>query len=73
MTLILGWKNKKQPTGPIELDLEAGNLVITIIQGHPETVQTRTISKTYMLSGQLGIKLIDVEVGIDVFGKVMVR
>ena len=31
MTLILGWKNKKQPTGPIELDLEAGNLVITLI------------------------------------------
>ena len=27
LTLTLGWKNKKQPSGPIELDLEAGNLV----------------------------------------------
>ena len=25
--LTYGWKNKKQPSGPIELDLEAGNLV----------------------------------------------
>ena len=25
--LTLGWKNKKQPSGPTELDLEAGNLV----------------------------------------------
>ena len=29
--LTLWWKNEKQPSGPIELDLEAGNLVITII------------------------------------------
>jgi len=28
LTLIFGWKNEKQPSGPIELDLEAGNLVI---------------------------------------------
>ena len=27
LTLKLGWKNKKQPFGPTELDLEAGNLV----------------------------------------------
>ena len=27
LTLILGCKNKNQPSGPIELDLEAGNLV----------------------------------------------
>ena len=27
LTLTLGWKNEKQPSGPIELDLEAGNLV----------------------------------------------
>ena len=27
LTLTLGWKNEKQPFGPIELDLEAGNLV----------------------------------------------
>ena len=27
LTLTLGWKNKKQPSGPIELDLKAGNLV----------------------------------------------
>ena len=27
LTLIFGWKNEKQPSGPIELDLEAGNLV----------------------------------------------
>ena len=27
MALTLGCKNKKQPSGPIELDLEAGNLV----------------------------------------------
>ena len=27
LTLTLGWKNKKQSSGPIELDLEAGNLV----------------------------------------------
>ena len=26
--LTLGWKNEKQPSGPTELDLEAGNLVI---------------------------------------------
>ena len=26
LTLTLGWKNEKQPSGPIELDL-AGNLV----------------------------------------------
>ena len=26
-TLTLGWKNKKQLFGPIELDIEAGNLV----------------------------------------------
>ena len=25
--LTYGWKNKKQSSGPIELDLEAGNLV----------------------------------------------
>ena len=30
LTLTLGWKNEKQPSGPIELDLEAGNLVIII-------------------------------------------
>jgi len=28
LTLIFGWKNEKQPSGPIELDLEAGNLVL---------------------------------------------
>ena len=27
LTLTLGWKNKKRPSGPIELDLEASNLV----------------------------------------------
>ena len=27
LTLTLGWKNEKQPSGLIELDLEAGNLV----------------------------------------------
>ena len=27
LTLTLGWKNKKQPIGSTELDLEAGNLV----------------------------------------------
>ena len=27
LTLTLGWKNGKRPSGPIELDLEAGNLV----------------------------------------------
>ena len=27
LTSTLGWKNKKQPSGPTELDLEAGNLV----------------------------------------------
>ena len=27
LTLTLGSKNKKQPFGPTELDLEAGNLV----------------------------------------------
>ena len=30
LTLIFGWKNEKQPSGPIELDLEAGNLVSNI-------------------------------------------
>ena len=28
LTLTLGWKNKKRPSDPIELDLEAGNLVL---------------------------------------------
>ena len=28
LTLTLGCKNKKRPSGPIELDLEAGNLVL---------------------------------------------
>ena len=27
LTLTLGCKNEKRPSGPIELDLEAGNLV----------------------------------------------
>ena len=27
LTLTLGWKNEKRPSGPTELDLEAGNLV----------------------------------------------
>ena len=30
LTLTLGWKNEKPPSGPTELDLEAGNLVIEI-------------------------------------------
>ena len=38
LTLTLGWKNEKQPSGPIELDLEAGNLVL--IQIHLDTNQT---------------------------------
>ena len=33
-TLTLGWKNEKQPCGPIELDLEAGNLVFDCLCGH---------------------------------------
>ena len=28
LTLTLGFKNEKRPSGPIELDLEAGNLVL---------------------------------------------
>ena len=31
MTLTLGWKNEKRPSGPIELDLEAGNLVLLVL------------------------------------------
>ena len=31
LTLTLGWKNEKRPSGPIELDLEAGNLVNTVV------------------------------------------
>ena len=27
LTLTLGWKNEKRPSGPTELDLEAGSLV----------------------------------------------
>ena len=30
LTLTLGCKNEKQPSGPIELDLEAGNLVFAL-------------------------------------------
>ena len=30
LTLTLGWKNEKRPSGPTELDLEAGNLVALI-------------------------------------------
>ena len=32
LTLIFGWKNEKQPSGPIELDLEAGNLVLSALK-----------------------------------------
>ena len=32
LTLTLGWKNEKRPSGPIELDLEAGNLVFNYLQ-----------------------------------------
>ena len=32
LTSTLGWKNEKQPSGPTELDLEAGNLVSFIYQ-----------------------------------------
>ena len=28
LTLNVGWENEKWPSGPIELDFEAGNLVI---------------------------------------------
>ena len=31
LTLTLGWKNEKRPSGPTELDLEAGNLVLSIL------------------------------------------
>ena len=31
LTLTLGWKDEKQPFGPTELDLEAGNLVHCLI------------------------------------------
>ena len=31
LTLTLVWKNKKQPSGLAELDLEAGNLVLSTI------------------------------------------
>ena len=27
LTITIGWKNKKRPSGPTDLDLEAGNLV----------------------------------------------
>ena len=50
LTLTLGCKNKKQPSGPIELDLEAGNLVTYIlrntckyIQRIPKTIADLTI------------------------------
>ena len=29
LTLTLGCKNKKRPSGPVKLDLEAGNLVLS--------------------------------------------
>ena len=32
LSLTLGWKNEKRPSGPIELDLEAGNLVSLFFQ-----------------------------------------
>ena len=32
LTLTLGWKNEKRPSGPIELDLEAGNIVKILIK-----------------------------------------
>ena len=34
LTLTFGWKNEKQPSGPIELDLEAGNLVLILKNNH---------------------------------------
>ena len=36
LTLTLGWKKEKRPSGPSELDLAAGNLVIhpTMLLSH---------------------------------------
>ena len=39
LTLTLGWKIEKQPSGPIELDLEAGNLVSSLF--HPQSVKDK--------------------------------
>ena len=38
MTCAFGWKNEKQPSGPIELDLEAGNLVSEVNILIPESL-----------------------------------
>ena len=38
LTLTLGWKNEKQPSGPIELDLEAGNLVLFLFSKASESI-----------------------------------
>ena len=31
LTLTFGWKNEKRPSGPSELDLEAGNIVYSLV------------------------------------------
>ena len=43
LTLTLGWKNKKRPSGPIELDLEAGNLVFILIFDCKRTKETPAV------------------------------
>ena len=45
LTLTLGWKNEKRPSGPIELDLEADNLVTYILQNTCKYIQRIPKSK----------------------------
>ena len=52
LTLTLGWKNEKQPSGPIELDLEAGNLVCSNVAPLQSTMQCSgcwSVCKSYHL------------------------
>ena len=52
LTLTLGCKNKKRPSGPIELDLEAGNLVCSNVAPLQSTMQCSgcwSVCKSYHL------------------------
>ena len=52
LTLTLGWKNEKQPSCPIELDLEAGNLVCSVLSSFVITLCTSAYSLYYLQKGK---------------------
>ena len=53
--LTLGCKNKKRPFGPIELDLEAGNLVSSINEYQSTTLDKSQFNVLFKAPYQLRI------------------